>query len=659
MLPRHRSNDDSPTDDAGSDTYCIVHAAATRESYNASQLDDACTGRCPEHDVVTNSRGAQWLKNQNLDRFMYEPLADSSTSIRLLVLEPGTWDISIRCELRMVSLNTNPSYDALSYVWGDVNDRRSIELCGFDHQVTVNLEVALRHLRREDQPRILWVDALCINQADLEERGKQVLLMNWIYKQATTVISWVGEASEDSGEAIKFIRELGLFMIENEDDLELSAESVESLGFPLKSQNWPALWKFLWRDYWTRMWIIQELAVRGVLTNASGVILCGSASVARVCFDMSCSLILAMVVLGKALRDDGLQLTEPLRSMLELGHPPAIIMCQTLCACNIGPQAKILTHLLNVTRRFRASDPRDKIYALVGLCDEADRTFPVDYTKGNRDVLKDVVKFLVDKDKKLTILYGNRNRPNPSGPSWAPDLDDGGHDQSYILWSAGTIKASGETEAFVEFSSQDEILAALGVVAGELRQVIGPMQQVSRVEPKSDLLSVASAAGLAELFQQLVRLYSELSEADREVFWRTLVTDCDRSDMEEVYPAPEEFGAMFRVAVGLESPPESFRLDLPEVQRRQQFAMPFLANLQKVLSERCFFTTTCGLMGIGPYCTKAGDIAVVLYGSDYIMILRSIGGQFQLIGDAYVHGIMHGELLRDRLGEDTQFFELC
>jgi len=104
--------------------------------------------------------------------------------------------------------------------------------------------------------------------------------MNWIYRQARTVIGWAGEASEDNDKAVKFIRKLGIFALENEDVLvgddgesmlldygflQTLAEYIEELGVRFRLQNWPDLWCFLEREFWTRVWIVQELAVRGIL----------------------------------------------------------------------------------------------------------------------------------------------------------------------------------------------------------------------------------------------------------------------------------------------------------------------------------------------------------------------------------------------------------
>ncbi len=75
-----------------------------------------------------------------------------------------------------------------------------------------------------------------------------------------------------------------------------------------------------------------------------------------------------------------------------------------------------------------------------------------------------------------------------------------------------------------------------------------------------------------------------------------------------------------------------------------KFAFPFLKSMEKFVTSRCFFTTSDGRMGLGPMCAKPGDLVVMLYGGDFLFVLRETGERYELIGDVYVHDLMHGEL---------------
>lgn len=128
-------------------------------------------------------------------------LNSESGEIRILTLLPGEQYSPIHCTLSTVSLSTllwRPEYDALSYAWGDAYHRRNIILDGNEHAVTYNLEVALQHLRHRREKRLLWIDALCINQADVIERSEQVSMMGDIFSSARTVYLWIGEADQCS-----------------------------------------------------------------------------------------------------------------------------------------------------------------------------------------------------------------------------------------------------------------------------------------------------------------------------------------------------------------------------------------------------------------------------------------------------------------------------
>ncbi|KAF1969334.1 hypothetical protein BU23DRAFT_374876, partial [Bimuria novae-zelandiae CBS 107.79] len=120
-------------------------------------------------------------------------LDPARSEIQTLTLLPGQYDDTIHCILQIVSLDDDPEYEALSYVWG--RDRDSKEIF-FDEQactITVNLDAALRRLLDETEPRVLWVDALCINQNDIVEKNVQVPIMGRVNCGASRVIAWLGE----------------------------------------------------------------------------------------------------------------------------------------------------------------------------------------------------------------------------------------------------------------------------------------------------------------------------------------------------------------------------------------------------------------------------------------------------------------------------------
>ncbi|KAM6511632.1 hypothetical protein FALCPG4_016634 [Fusarium falciforme] len=128
----------------------------------------------------------------------YRQLELNRRQIRTLHLLPGDSQDPIRCTLETAFLADDPSYQTLSYAWGDPLDCRSITVAGRTTPVTVNLFNALRRLWLPDDEQRLWVDALCINQADDVEKSHQVNLMRDIYSRTTQTVLWLGDFAEDS-----------------------------------------------------------------------------------------------------------------------------------------------------------------------------------------------------------------------------------------------------------------------------------------------------------------------------------------------------------------------------------------------------------------------------------------------------------------------------
>jgi len=134
-----------------------------------------------------------------LPTFVCQPLDRSRREIRLIELRPfeskpglfaalkQLWRGTIRCEMRQESLDDHPDFVALSYVWGSAHRTRAIELNGAIIEVTEALEEALQYIYAKGVTKGLWVDAICINQNDNDEKSWQVQQMRDIYREAATV----------------------------------------------------------------------------------------------------------------------------------------------------------------------------------------------------------------------------------------------------------------------------------------------------------------------------------------------------------------------------------------------------------------------------------------------------------------------------------------
>jgi hypothetical protein len=162
----------------------------------------------------------------------------SPDSIRLLHLLPHEdKNAPIQCQLFDYSLQESGKrmhlYDALSYVWGDSDNPRSIYIGEHDLPITRNLHAALSHLRNFCHERIIWVDAICIDQKNTEEKEQQIQIMAKIYSQANRVLVWLGEAADNSDQALEEIRVAG-----GKATISLNNKTIRLAVLALLQRNW-------------------------------------------------------------------------------------------------------------------------------------------------------------------------------------------------------------------------------------------------------------------------------------------------------------------------------------------------------------------------------------------------------------------------------------
>jgi hypothetical protein len=184
---------------------------------------------------------------------IWQPLDVSRSEIRVLEVastqsSPGI----ISCQLKIVSLLDKPDYEALSYVWGTPSDPEEIQLSGVTHPVTKNLYQALTALRHDDKTRILWVDAVCIHQADLDERSAQVGMMDRVYAYASQVVVWLQR--EGMPDLMHSIQTFG------KDHARHYTEIPANL----------AHFSTRWDSWWFRVWTLQEAVLARHLVFHAG-----------------------------------------------------------------------------------------------------------------------------------------------------------------------------------------------------------------------------------------------------------------------------------------------------------------------------------------------------------------------------------------------------
>ncbi|OCL07616.1 HET-domain-containing protein, partial [Glonium stellatum] len=157
--------------------------------------------------VTSISSPVTSISSLSISRYRHDPLAFED-SIRILVLEPGEYCEPVHCHLVPTRLSDTPIYDAISYVWGTDEPSNEVFICGKKFLIKTNLYNALRRFRHSpkkdgsqkasdhDLQRKLWVDVLCVNQADIPERNQQVQNMKRVYAGARSVLIWLRDSIE-------------------------------------------------------------------------------------------------------------------------------------------------------------------------------------------------------------------------------------------------------------------------------------------------------------------------------------------------------------------------------------------------------------------------------------------------------------------------------
>ncbi|KAL7756813.1 hypothetical protein ACKLNR_013806 [Fusarium oxysporum f. sp. zingiberi] len=206
----------------------------------------------------------------------YQPLRSSNGQIRLLILHPAfQHDAPIRCLLEPAFLSSNPDFEALSYTWGGPGNSCNISLGNHDFLVEDNAAAALRRLRWKMKKRVLWIDAICINQADVDEKNEQVPLMQKIYGQAQNVLVWLGEPTDGSILGMRLLQnrmasvgwhQWKIDQTYGKPTLPFFKSVNSSIAMMHRSrliqeQINGEVREFLDRPWWRRTWIIQEVVL--------------------------------------------------------------------------------------------------------------------------------------------------------------------------------------------------------------------------------------------------------------------------------------------------------------------------------------------------------------------------------------------------------------
>lgn len=347
----------------------------------------------------------------SLPPYQYEPL-QGPDSVRVLVLKPSPdFAAELECDIiqysrldSLCSLDTTTQYSAVSYAWGEPVFTHHVRCASTATpsriSITPNVDGMLRHLRDPANPRYLWIDAISLNQADEIEKAAQVPLMGQIYQQARTVHVWLGPDHGDANAVFAFIQSLGTVPNDSTDEPGHVAGLIQRVLGNAADRILCAFWDLPW---FTRRWVLQE-----VLLAQQAVVHYGREQ---------------LPWLGLTMAMSKLEAAAANRSVGVTMHP-SVTALGTLSKIKQGS-----SHLLELIWEFhdwQCSDPRDRIFALHGLCRrEGTGSLPA-YTLSWTDAYTSYAKTCLDAGHQEFILlhlaaFGSLNHRDARLPSWVPD----------------------------------------------------------------------------------------------------------------------------------------------------------------------------------------------------------------------------------------------
>ncbi|GAB7362895.1 hypothetical protein MBLNU230_g3197t1 [Neophaeotheca triangularis] len=354
-------------------------------------------------------------------QYVYKALDENKQEIRLMTILPALCQedelVCILSHARLTQTDV-PTFEALSYTWGDDTNPSRLRLSssrdeGID--VTRNLREALPYLRYTDKPRVMWIDAVCINQQDKSERGQQVQRMGHIYTLAERVVIWLGVGDFSSQLIMETCKELNCKVNTNIDGYGTIKSRTQNpleahwgdkhVPLPYHLRTYQALADFLRRPWFHRLWIWQEVR----LANPTAIIACGTDTMPW----RSLRTMLGCLVYKRTSFDS--------IGVNDLG---ALVRNGFDLSATFGYIS--LKRLLTLMRHAQCTNSRDRVYGILELSTNTDAALDIrpDYGKSVPEVYKDLMTAYMAKSQRLELLsLCELNKAPRNWPSWVPYLD--------------------------------------------------------------------------------------------------------------------------------------------------------------------------------------------------------------------------------------------
>jgi hypothetical protein len=601
----------------------------------------------------------------SLPEFRYDTLDRSQRQIRLLRLFPRsrralTGVVYPVCTIETVSLDKDPTYAALSYVWGSLDRSLPIYLNSRRFFVTKNLGQALSYLERENESLFLWIDAVCINQSDDEEKSWQVQQMHAIYQQADHVVAWLGPDNADSDRAMDTLCDIGQTLLASHEQsvpntaavrvwkdcfLRLNPALASILdGTPREMEPLFPLEVLFKQPYWRRVWIVQEFALARMIHLVWGTRALPLPILKAIC-EANKIWTLAFVQIG-----DSAPVSSEIWQSMMFNRTEAFFMTLKN-EISSNHQRPLLSDLLHRVRStgmdMSATDPRDHIFALLGLVGDAgELEIRPDYSKPVAKVYVDVAKKMLVAGHLSILSLASGSSTVPDLPSWVPDWTSPIYQSVLSQGRYGNLfAASGPSSPSVKTGYPD--CHSSIIIEGALLDTIASCTTYRAVE--SDLhYSEHQQRWYADL-DHLATLSFRFKNADTpsitdfdNALWRISTAGIEETGIEGTprRATRTSFEWYTKLRNGLQAKKDSPALDYSS----QSDAYPFLVI--KHARYRRAFVSSNGYLGLCPENTKNGDAIVIFLGASVPYVVRPLSGnRYHIVGETFVQDYMDGEFM--------------
>lgn len=628
----------------------------------------------------TVSCETQALLCQDRYTMIYQPLAEGC--FRLLCLQGDEFEATLECTLEHVLFQPRDSraYETISYSWGSDTTTTEISLHGNKVRIPRNAAEALHRLRPTDNStRILWIDSVCIDQHNLDERNQQVTMMADIYRHATRNLIWLGEDDGTVKTALSNVEILTSDIMVKTDSLatfplvpDSNHHFHQSSGIDVEFDA-QSIIRLISRPWFSRLWVVQEVALA-----KSNLCHCGPWT-----FDLIPLLRVAKWLWTKRLhiRLHGTDDFALVRQIFASVHNLHDVVDEDLGFFHIAVKKGWFDErdvtapwfsILDMTTIFNATQPVDHVFAVLGLWQlfSPIRTgLPAlllpDYFKSVSEVFRDATRYAIMESESLALWQNLHRRPKDDSilPTWVRRWDrsfDPHHDPTPFhrgFWASGDW--IGE-----KFDPAPDLPNSI-VLEGIFIDAV----QGSQVDVVSEVFSDPHfGPRFVDEIKNLIYNHPETKEKyDLEVALRTTLVAAENAerdvatedDLRGLDDLQQHFWSKNVIApsfVQLSS--DSEYIEAPAHIRR---AARYGEAAWRMCFLRRFFVTAAGKIGLGPQTMQSGDFAVVVYGCEWPVILRCDQDTktYQLIGTAWIYGIMKGEAVQEHdvtYGEDAENF---